>query len=129
MDDQIMTQITTIAQARQALTEIEGLLEHLENSLGSALGPIKVRSDPRVELSSPVSRPSQIQAPKSFNERILTIIRDSGGSMMPKDVVSKYQSLNWPLPKGDTYKRIMNAIFYLKGKGKLVRTETGYAIA
>jgi hypothetical protein len=125
---QIMTQITTIAQARQALSEIEVLLEHLENSLGSALGPIKVRQEPRSEPFSPPIRPTTIQAPKAFIDRIITIIRDSGGSMMPKDVLQKYQTLSWPPPNGDPYKRTMNAIFYLKGKGKLIRTETGYAV-
>jgi hypothetical protein len=128
MDDGSMTQITTIAQARQALTEIEGLLEHLESSLGSALGPIRVRAEARAEPTSQPIRATQIQPPKSFNGRIIAIFRESGGAMMPKDVVSRYQALNWPLPKGDAYKRIMNTIFYLKSKGKLHRIETGYAI-
>jgi len=130
-----MAKTLTIEEAKDALQSTWELLDRIEKSLGMALGKTREPTGPHVSPPTPptptaqnASSPPTSPAPKGFNDKMLKIIGSSPMPMMPKQVVDQYQSLNWPAPGGDLYKRVMSAIFYLKGKGKLVRKETGYSL-
>jgi hypothetical protein len=110
----------SIEDASRRLGEVEVFLHRLRGEPASAT----TRGDG--EWTSEALRPDTT----SVSRRILLLLQQAKGPMMPRHIADAYRARNWPEPNtGTLAKAIYRRLPYLTQKGKIRKTAGGYQLA
>ena len=130
--------ITNLSEAQEAVAEIADFLNRFNQTLG-ALGNLTGQVNaPQIAVTSGGSQGHSIPAvavtptsgiPETMADRVLSILRESGRPMKPKEMTQRYTHLNWPPPpNGKLYATLLSCAFYMAKKGKLKNDGGTYSI-
>ena len=137
--------IKNIAEAQEAAAAIADFMNRFNQTLGvlgSLAGNVNDQQKEQIVINDSInpasadvkkqstSIASQVGTPLTINERLFTILRESGKPMTPKEITNRYIELGWPPPSngGKVYGVLLASAYYQSKKGKLKNDGGRYSI-